>query len=241
MIHKLDFTLHTDLNPNLDSELAVKLQGALLNRIPEPLAAELHRQELRPYSIYVYPQDTKYFRGQLTVLDDHALALIDAAMKMESFKIYGNPQPAILTEQKYSGPIYFGESSFGFQKSKLQIRFITPAMYKLHSIPCSFPDLPRLFHSVIVKMNTFENINISEEQFRQALAEIRVIEWQLNNSQYRVTGRIQPGLNGYANLVLPQNEVMREILSKVFCYATFCGVGARTAMGMGGFQMQEIS
>lgn len=59
MIHQLDFTLYIDLIPGLDSELAVKLQGALLNQIPETLAAELHRQELRPYSLYVYSQDKK--------------------------------------------------------------------------------------------------------------------------------------------------------------------------------------
>lgn len=240
MIHQLDFTLNTRLVSDLDSELAVKLQGALLNQIPGNLAEELHRQELRPYSLYVYPQDEKSFRGQLTVLEDRAFALLEAVMKMDSFTICGNPQPAILSERHYSGSINFCESLPAFQRTKLRINFVTPAMYKLHSVPCSFPDLPRLFHSVIVKLNKFEGIELSEEQFREALAEVRVAEWKLNNVQYRVTGRVQPGMIGYAELILPQDKLMRETLTKVLFYAEFCGVGARTAMGMGGFSVQDI-
>ena len=85
----------------------------------------------------------------------------------------------------------------------------------------------------------FEGENINFDDFRKALYKCRIDSWQFNSHKYNISGTHIPGMTGYTDILLPEDED-QMMLKKVFIYASFSGTGGRTAMGMGGFFFQEL-
>ena len=235
MLSQLDFTLQTGALDRVQSELAVKVHGALMHMLPEEEAAALHRQERHPYALFLYPSEQPdCFLGRLTALTDTMQLLTDIAADIRTLPVHGLDQPAVWTVQEYRRDIRFSELKFSGGRQRT-LRFLTPAVYKIHSKPCAFPDLSRLFHSAITKLRTYEQINVSEENFRLACQEMFVSDWGFDRVQYNITGKMQQSMIGFMQVKLPQDAAQAALLNTVFSYATFSGVGARTSLGMGGF------
>ena len=234
MLSQLDFTLQTGALDRVQSELAVKVHGALMHMLPEEVAAALHRQERHPYSLFLYPSDQSgLFLGRLTVLTDNLQILTDTAAKIRTLPVHGLIKPAVWKVQEYRRGIRFSELSVNGGRQRT-LRFLTPAVYKINSKPCSFPDLSRLFHSVIAKLRIYEQIIVSEEEFRLACQEMFISNWGFEQVEYNITGRMQQSMIGFIRVQLPQNSAQTVLLNTVFSYSTFSGVGARTSLGMGG-------
>ena len=52
---------------------------------------------------------------------------------------------------------------------------------------------------------------------------------------YNISGNIFHGMTGYVDYRFPKDPEQSRLLKTVFAYATYCGVGGKTGMGMGGF------
>jgi CRISPR-associated endoribonuclease Cas6 len=235
MLSQLDFTLQTGAIDRVQSELAVKVHGALMHMLPADDAAALHRQERHPYALFLYPSELPdRFLGRLTALTDSMQRLTDIAADIRTLPVHGLDRPALWTVQEYRRGLRFSELPVSGGRVRT-LRFLTPAVYKLNSKPCSFPDLPRLFHSAIAKLWTFEQISVSEEDFRLACQEMFVSDWGFERVEYNITGRMQQSMIGFMSVQLPQDAAQAALLNTVFSYAAFSGVGARTSLGMGGF------
>lgn len=240
MIEQFCFRISDIPDTVLDSELAVKLHGVLMNRIQPDLAARFHTQSLRPYALSVFPTEQNgVYSGKLHILHEAAASLADALLAEENVFIGGlrKPVPIAVTQQE---TLYLRAETDSLCSSRLRICFLTPAMYKVKSLPCSFPDLPRLFHSVLVKMRQFEGVNISDDVLRQVLSEIRIYNWKLQSAAYKITGRAEHGMMGMIECTLPQEESANRLLKTVFRYASYCGIGAKTALGMGSISVETI-
>lgn len=240
MIKQLHFSIQGQPECRLDSELSVKLHGYLMNRIPQELAAAYHSNALRPYALYLCPAASDGTQiGLLSILREDAAVIAEELTAAKHIPIGGMKTPLRCTVQE-SEQYYLRDVVQVLTGNRLRLRFLSPAVYKLNSQPCCFPDLPRLFHSVLEKMALFEGVVVSEEAFRQALAALRITDWQLSHSPFLITGRSQQGMHGMIECILPQDEALSRLIKTVFVYAQFCGVGARTAMGMGGVQIESI-
>lgn len=90
------------------------------------------------------------------------------------------------------------------------------------------------FLSVIRRMNEFEGTAIDFDAFRKALYCCRFGEWELRQFRYNISGIQIPGMTGFVDMELPDDE-NGEFLRRIFVYASFSGTGGRTGMGMGGF------
>lgn len=240
MIQQLHFFIHGQPERRLDSELSVKLHGYLMHRIPRELAAAYHSNALRPYALYLCPAAADGTQsGRLSVLREDAAVLAEALTAADRIPVGGMKTPLRITAGAPE-QFYLREAVDALTGNRLRMRFLSPAVYKLNSQSCCFPDLLRLFHSVLDKMALFEGVLISEEAFRQALSAMRITDWQLSQSPFLITGRAHQGMHGVIECVLPQDEALSRMLKTVFVYAQFCGAGARTAMGMGGVQTESI-
>jgi CRISPR/Cas system endoribonuclease Cas6 (RAMP superfamily) len=240
MTEQIHFTLSGTPEPHLDSALAVKLHGFLMHQIPAALAEAYHANALRPYALYLRPvNDNHTWDGCLSILREDAAALADALLAAEQIPVGGMQTPlhiSVSTTERYD----LRSAADRLCSERLRLRFLTPAVYKLHSQPCCFPDFLRLFHSVLEKLQQFEGIAISDESFRQGIASLRVTDWKLTQTPFLITGRTHRGMTGMLECILPPDEAQSRMLKTVFAYASFCGVGARTAMGMGGFDAQPV-
>ena len=113
--------------------------------------------------------------------------------------------------------------------------FVTPAMFKSQGRVCCFPEIERYFYSVICKFSKFEGTELSYDEFCEAFAAGETGDFQLRREDYNVSGNIFHGMTGYVDYRFPKDPEQSRLLKTVFAYATYCGVGGKTGMGMGGF------
>lgn len=113
--------------------------------------------------------------------------------------------------------------------------FVTPAMFKSQGRVCCFPEIERYFYSVICKFSKFEGAELSYDEFCEAFAAGETGDFQLRREDYNVSGNIFHGMTGYVDYCFPKDPEQSRLLKTVFAYATYCGVGGKTGMGMGGF------
>lgn len=86
---------------------------------------------------------------------------------------------------------------------------------------------------MIRKYNKFENAELSFDEFRSALAEGGIKDYELKSAEFNVSGNRIRGMTGFVDYGFPKSRP--ELVKRVLAYATYCGAGGKTGMGMGGF------
>ncbi len=189
-----------------------------MTRILPALAEAYHSNDVRPYSLYLRKTAEKgIYSGQLGILREDAESLADVLTQSAQVCICGMREPARL-EIMQTDFVDLHNEIEARRGGRLCLHFVTPAVYKLHSMPCCFPDLPRLFHSVLKKMSMYEGIVIDEETFRQYLSGMRITDWTLQKTDFLITGRMQQEMTGVLECVLPREETAQRTLKAFFPY-----------------------
>ncbi len=231
MLYRVDLYVCGNVD-GLQSEISVKIHGAMMKQITAEYAKKLHISEYHPYSIYVFPYGSGYVI-RVSALNEEAKEIIDAMSELKKITLYGVKEPLVVTDIKPYEPIdVHSFSSIGGKTARLE--FITPAMIKTGGRPSCKPDIPTYFYSVILKYNQFENENIDFNEFVEAYNAVQIEAYSLESTRYNVTGHIFPGMLGYVDFSFPRNKAQSRLLKTVFSYAEYCGVGGKTGMGMGG-------
>lgn len=231
MLYRVDIYVCGNID-GLQSEISVKIHGAMMKQIPTEYAEKLHISEYHPYSIYVFPYGSGYVI-RVSALNEEAKEIVDAMAKLKKITLFGIREPLIVTDVKPYEPIdpQSFSSSVG---NKGRLEFITPAMIKTGGRPSCKPDIPTYFYSVILKYNQFENADIDFNEFVEAYNAVQVEAYSLESTRYNVRGHIFPGMLGYVDFLFSKNKAQSQLLKTVFSYAEYCGVGGKTGMGMGG-------
>lgn len=239
MLKQYDFAFSSKGIENVHSELAVKIHGMLMYNVPDADAKRMHQNKYHPYSLYCVPaMDGRKIITRISSIHESSDIFVEKAAKLDAVNIKGMGIVKI-TEK---GEIFESELSYLADRIKgrrFRLQFITPSVFKVKGNEFGFPDISMHFISVIRRMNEFEGENINFDDFRKALYKCRIDSWQFNSHKYNISGTHIPGMTGYTDILLPEDED-QMMLKKVFIYASFSGTGGRTAMGMGGFFFQEL-
>lgn len=239
MLSRIDMYGYFGSIHRLLSEPAVKIQGAMMKTIPTEYAEKLHISGYHPYSVYVFP-DGGGFIIRVSALNSEAEEIIRGMCSLSEIKLYGAKDPMKIVEREIYEPISCDELGSKLTGKGCRIEFVTPAMIKTGGRPTARPDIPAYFYSVIQKFNAFENEDIMYDDFLEAWNNSILGEYELLSVKYNVSGHIFPGMIGYCDIVFPKNETQKNLLKRVLSYATYCGVGGKTGMGMGGITVQSI-
>ncbi|MCR4646758.1 MAG: CRISPR system precrRNA processing endoribonuclease RAMP protein Cas6 [Oscillospiraceae bacterium] len=221
------------------SEVAVKLHGCLLHNVTSADAERFHQTGSHPFSLYCVPDaDGHTITARISSLCEAGDVMIEAAMRLRTFPIPGVGRfPVTPGEQMQTTLPALLET---VQGRRFRMLFLTPSGFKRAGKETGFPDLPMHFHSVLRRMEQFENETISMEDFRAAFGKCRFGSWELREYPYHISGLTIPGMAGYADVTLPEEPAAADLLRKVMLYAAFSGTGGRTGMGMGGFFLQSL-
>ncbi|WP_044975906.1 CRISPR system precrRNA processing endoribonuclease RAMP protein Cas6 [Ruminococcus sp. HUN007] len=157
-----------------------------------------------------------------------------AAYNLDKVKISGL-KPAEIIKRGEIHEADYSEIADSLSGSKFRLNFMTPSTFKTGGTETGFPDISMHFLSVIRRINEFEGLNISFEDFRRAFYKCRIFDWNFTNCKYNISGRLISGMTGYTVIGLPSDTEVAALLKKIFVYASFSGTGARTGIGMGGF------
>lgn len=239
MLKKIDILIpYQDLSETL-SEFPVKVHGFLMKNISPQYADELHKQDLRPYSICTL-SNGKSISIHISTLTETASELIETMKKTSKIDIKGVKNKFSVEKYREYKPVSFSEIAGNNQNNKFKLSFITPASYKSSGKNCFMPDIPAYFYSVVCKINKFESLNIDFEKFKKLYSEVNIIGYAFQSINYNLTGNIIPSMIGEIHLEIPKNKEKFDILYKVFTYAMYSGVGGKTALGMGGFAIENL-
>lgn len=122
----------------------------------------------------------------------------------------------------------------------ITLEFVTPTSFRKNEIQVVFPGPELVFSSLLKRWNTFSEMKIPEEHATY-FPSIKVSSYDLHTklvhfSRYKIIG-----FKGKVEYELPQDAskgFLREV-NALADFASYSGVGAKTAMGMG--QVRRIN
>lgn len=240
MLYQKNFYTGTMDYSEMLSDVSVKLHGIVMHEIDEKLAAKYHEQGHHPFSVFAVPADDKLII-RVSALNEEALDVLEVFSRKNRFEIYGMNIPLVITDESETVSVSADDISSFAGCQRCRINFVTPATYKERNgkQQCR-PELEKYFFSVIKKFNAYENTDISYEEFTAALKECEYQNFSFQTYKYNITSLKIRGLTGQCDMKLPADHKQQELLLKVFQYASFCGAGGKTTMGMGGFTVAPL-
>ncbi len=241
MITQAKIKLAKTAKAELNSALAVKIHGWLLNTVSSALGEKLHAfGEVRPYSLYVKSSDRDCDWLVLNILHENALELLEVVANMQYLTLSGIKEPIIVCGiqsviEKSTRDILEEKD-----KTEFRLEFLTPATYKLNNQYSNWFDLSRLIMGSVKKLNAFENTMINTRDFYGINESIDILNYQLKSVKYLINSNPINSFIGDAKCkVSGKTETMRQ-LKQILNYCQYSGIGAKTAMGMGGFHLETI-
>lgn len=222
----------------LYSDPAVKVHGYVMSKIPPELADKFHDGGLQPFSIFTVPAG-EGMAVRLSALNEDALPVLDAASAASRIEIYGMPGGLAINSVIPYSEADLNDIVATFRYNHIKMSFVTPATYKSGGALRHSPELASYFESVLLKLSKFEGIQIAKEDFREAFREVRICDYSLFSEGFLTGSRVQRGMKGFAEAVIPSSGYASEIIRTALAYATYSGVGGQTTQGMGGFVLER--
>lgn len=242
MLYQTDYYLAPLSNPDMQSELAVKIHGAAMNAIPTEYAAKMHTNAYHPFSIFTQ-ETAEGCLARVSALCDAASIIPEALSQQPSIRIYseGGVRDLQIRMQITAAPISADALASGIPQTGCRLIFVTPAMIRIQSRPSAVPDICGYFYSVILKYNEFEHGSLDYTAFQEAFRAVQFGSYQLSSASYQITGRSFPGMIGYCDLYFPRDAAQNKLLRLCLGYASYCGIGSKTTQGMGGILLEPLS
>ena len=234
MLNQIDIYLRDSDISSLYSDLGIKLHGFIMAKIDKTYAQLLHEQEPRPFSLFVY-DSKKGFVCRVSSLNDEAVQIIDMLESIDKIKIYGIDKPLVVENISRSNPINAADIPEILGENKYRLDIITPATRKTSGKYTNLPNLRDYFASVANKIGEYENIAIESDELDALFADMTMSGYHFESSSFALGGRKIPSMIGNADIMIKSGA---DKLKLLLGYATYSGIGAKTALGMGGFLMQ---
>ncbi|MDR0838923.1 MAG: CRISPR system precrRNA processing endoribonuclease RAMP protein Cas6 [Oscillospiraceae bacterium] len=218
--------------------MAVKLQAFLMSKTEGAAAEYLHKRNLRPYSLFTVEQrENIIFR--LNILTDEALPLYNAALNTRRYAVTGiNGGIDVLDTVTYDDmPL---SDLRGSAPKQFKLLLASPATYKHENTYSNIFALAPLFFSVADKLRLFFGVDISNAEITALCETLKFVQYNFRSDTYAVKrGNVIPAFSGEFALAPRGTDAQTEKLMLLLRFAEYSGVGAKTALGMGGVLLDE--
>jgi len=235
----LDIVLQKRNLSGLYASLAVKLQAFLMANIDQKTAEHLHNKNKRTYSLFTMPQKQNII-FRISLIGDEALPLYTAAKNTRTFYVSGLDGGIDVLNTIESENIDL-DTLKSKQLSHFKMLLASPATYIHNGSRENMFSLPSYFFSVADKLKSFHDNDIPHESIRTLFQNVSYQNYRIQSEKYPIKrGQIIPGACGELELKFTGKPNENEALSLLFRYAEYSGIGAKTALGMGGILIDEI-
>ncbi len=232
MICQCDIYLQKADNSLLGTELSAKIHGFLLTNINTEISAKLHSfGEVRPYSLFTMSGKTQDLL-RINILNEYAYEFINYIKSINSFFIKGLKEPLKILDI-FETKVNFNELETEL-KTDFKIVFCSTTTYKKDNVYSNWFDLSRLSNSIIKKLELFENIVVDKSILYGDSSYYRVLGYELSSSYFKLANVNVAGMIGGIKIRLNCDNENLKLLNLILNYSQYSGMGAKTAMGMGG-------
>ena len=227
----------------LNQSMGSVMHGWLMETINSSWADMMHSIQVRPYSQYLVVREGKpYWR--IATLTEEAFDNItvpvmktrSARLKQCGFDIGLSPVTIRKTESYKDLEKSFFETMERIHH--VDIRFCTSTSFKTQGTYAIFPEPQLLFCNLITKWNEFSTSSVLEEdKLTKHIAEgLSIVEYNLHTHPYSLEGRRIRAFRGTMRLGLFDNDMTARLVSLLCAFASYSGIGIKTALGMGGVE-----
>lgn len=102
---------------------------------------------------------------------------------------------------------------------------------------CNWYHLGRLLSSVVKKLNYYEGLDYDIKEIWGIEESVRLLDYKLESCCYKIMHKSLFGFKGKVHLKIIKTADI-QTLNMILNYASYSGVGAKTALGMGGVFIQ---
>lgn len=242
MFFSTEITYSADGLESLYSDLGVKIHGAIMKLIPTEYAAELHRNKFQPFSLLCLNNKEKdEVTVRISVLEEKAGIICEKLTSNKEITLYGIDKPLILLDYCASQPKSVSSLLFAPVPKGYRIDFLTPATFKRGGRGICNPELPKFFRTSAEKLIRFEKTVLDTEKLMNHIARYPLCNYSLSGKKYNVSGNIYSGMTGFAEIYFADETTENaRCFNALLKYSEYCGIGAKTAIGMGGISLTEI-
>jgi len=234
--------------PIFENKLSVHFQGWLMRQIDSQYADELHKSQLKPYTIH-----TTQNRGDLhfviTMLTEHSKDVISNVLlnnNFEQFSLDSSQQKTfIIKEKKVEEKSQRDLSNLFYQKEsyyQFDITFESPTSFKSQGEYVFMPDVRLFFQSIMQKYNFIfeESTRIETDLLNELCEKTKIVNYRIESSYHPIHRTHIPGFKGTIKLSCDGNNTLLNYLSMLLSFADYSGVGIKTSMGMGALSTKGI-
>ncbi|MDR1703306.1 MAG: CRISPR system precrRNA processing endoribonuclease RAMP protein Cas6 [Clostridiales bacterium] len=238
-MRQIDFVLEKPDLTRLNCELAVKVHAWLMRQVSEEYSKLMHMSDdLRPFSLFARVQKNN-IALRLSLLHEDAAPLFDAVKSARSIAISWL-RNGIMIENRIEKPAVTIGKLRGPAPKEFRIILASPASYRHNRRPSNLYSLPPLLYTAAAKLRKYEGIDISNEEVFTLCDLVTYTRYELRTAEYRIKpGIARPGFEGKLTLCPGGDQEQRDRLALLVRYSAYAGVGAKTALGMGGILIVE--
>lgn len=223
------------------SSMGSVFHGALMEQLPEEVAAHLHTEELRPYHQSILFTRERGAVWRFGVLDEGLFCLLwyvfselaAIELRQKGFSVaLGEPRLLQATsEEALADAAFAGDEVL----RSAACQFLTPTSFKRDGAYQMFPDTQLILQSLLGRWRRFsEQVRLDEQDLAARLAPAcRISSYRLQSAPFSLERHTICGFRGQLRLYFAGNEMVRRLLRLLFSFAPFAGVGIKTALGMG--------
>jgi len=240
MLKQVDLVLKKRDTGNLYASLPVKLNACLMNMADPFLANELHNRNIQPYSLFTYEMDNGII-FRLSMLHEQTAPLINACLNTKVFDVTGIPGGLEVVKTILYPEISIRDMQTAPPARAFHIQFASVTTYKREKTYKNWFALHPLLVSVSLKLKAFEGIELTEELLESAPCKTEILDYRLASQTFNIKrGHKIDGFIGEITISNSADPEQASALSLMLRYACYAGLGAKTALGMGGVVVTEV-
>lgn len=242
MLKLVRFEVSLPPDEKINISMASLFHGLLMENVSANVAASLHAQTLRPFSQCVYfdrEQNKAFWRiGTLsgTAYEQIIAPLVDKRkffLRQKNWQItLSEPKILLDTSCEQLADEIFPQSN---SPRSVNLQILTPTAFKHEGNYVILPEKFFIVNSLLQRWNTFsEDFKLEDINLAVKLSDFcRLTRYNLNTRQFALEKTKIPGFTGQLEISFGGNDMINRILGLLFKFATFSGVGIKTALGMG--------
>lgn len=225
----------------LNQSMGSVMHGLLMETVNEVWANVMHSIEVRPYSQYLVVKENKPFWRIATLTEEAFDHILVPVMKMRSayLKQYGTeieigPVQICKTESYQDIEKYYFITMEKIHH--VEMRFCTSTSFKTNGTYAIFPEPRLLFCNLIAKWNKYSTSSVLEEdKLVQHISDgLSIVGYNLHTHPYSLEGRRIRAFRGTLRIGFFNNDTNARLAALLCAFATYSGMGIKTALGMGG-------
>ena len=215
------------------------LHGMLMEKLPSDWGDKLHTSMVHPFSQYVEVTGHGTFLWHLHALDDCLGDIIAGILHgdWESKKLgttfhLGEVTREIVSPAEFMKPFFLSRQP----PNGLVLNFQTPSTHKVQGRYAIFPSAELIGQSLASRFCSIEPTFAlgDPEVLEQVVSHTRISRYRLQSTTYGLESSWVTGYIGRLELHFDGPDALCRLAGVLYSLADWCGVGIKTALGMGG-------